>query len=173
MATPDREIGDWGDLENEPFLTATKEYLEKHIAEATQIFRLSPTTLLTKLPYRPIAASDLKVDSSSEVEAKARCHFKKFNVGDDENKWLEEFLNGVFEYYINTPAGKQFVTYIGTCMGQILSNVSMLFGPVEMGEIKRRCTITSESELRLAIADPIIKMICLCWGYKVTKFTCI
>ena len=32
-------------------------------------------------------------------------------------------------------------------------------------------TIHTEAELRFAIADPIVEMICDCWGYQVRKGT--
>ena len=118
--------------------------------------------------------SDLKVDSSFNHRGEEGCHFKKFTVDGDGKKWLKDFQEKLFKYYIKNVQGKQLVTYVGMCVGQIASNVSMLLGPLNDDEIELRCTITSESELRFAIADPIIKMICCCWGYQVTtKFTCI
>ena len=158
----------WADLDNVPFLTRTEEYVRKSIAVGT-VFRLSPTDLLKKPHDRPVPASDLKVGNQE-----GSAHFMEFTVGDDGEKWLKGFQESLFKHYIENVQGKQLVTYLGTCVGQIASNVSMLLGPLNDGGIECRCTITSESELRFAIADPIIKMICCCWGYQVTtKFTCI
>ena len=148
----------------------TEEYIRKGIAEGT-IFHLSPTDLLKKPAIkrpRPVSDSDLKVDSSFNHTGEEGYHFNKFTVDDDGEKWLKDFQEKLFKYYIKNVQGKQLVTYVGMCVGQIASNVSMLLGPLNDDEMERRCTITSESELRFAIADPIIKMICCCWGYQVT-----
>jgi hypothetical protein len=162
---------DWANLDNAPFLTRTEKYVRKSIAEGT-VFRLSPTDLLKKPAIkrpRPVPASDLKVDSSFNHRGEEGCHFKKFTVDGDGKKWLKDFQEKLFKYYIKNVQGKQLVTYVGMCVGQIASNVSMLLGPLNDDEIERRCTITSESELRFAIADPIIKMICCCWGYQLKR----
>jgi hypothetical protein len=101
------------------------------------------------------------------------CHFKKFAVNTVGQAWLEEALDRLFAHYTTPNVTKQLFTFIGLCMGEMTSNVAMLLGPLDyMGLPQSQCTITSESELRFAIADPIMKMICMCWGYQVTKFTC-
>ena len=83
----------------------------------------------------------------------------KFTFDGDGKKWLKDFQENLFKYYIKNVKGKQLVTYVGMCVGQIASNVSMLLGPLNDDEIERPCTITSESELRFAIADPIIDVL--------------
>ncbi len=135
------------------------------------IFRLSPTELLkrTQRP-RPIAASDLKVDSSWDPATAEGCHFKKFAIDDVGKAWLKEALDRLFAHYTMYVMSKQLFTFIGLCMGEITSNVAMLLGLLDnMGLPQSQCTITLESELRFAMADSIMKM---CWGYHVTKFTC-
>ena len=172
----------WGRLTNRRFLTESKEYVTRVITEGLEahenkhpnLFCLSPTTLLTNQKEQPIPASDLKVDSSCEQNVERGSHFKKFTVDEVEKDWLKDALERLFKYYTTVVVGKQLFTHIGTCMGEIMSNVALLLGPRDVvTNTSSQCTITSESELRFAIADPIMKMICTCWGYQVTKATSI
>lgn len=121
---------------------------------------MSPTHTLLK-QSTPLAASNLKVDSDQNGG-----HFQKVIIGHAELKWLEDALSRLFSY-AETGMDRQLFTYIGVYGGTILSNVAMLLGPLVDQRPTNKSVITTEVELRFAIADPIIKMICTCWGYKV------
>ena len=93
----------WANLDNVPFLTRTEEYVRKSIAVGT-VFRLSPTDLLKQPHDRPVPASDLKVGNQE-----GSAHFMEFPVDDDGEKWLKDFQENLFKYYIENVQGKQLV----------------------------------------------------------------
>ena len=106
------------------------------------------------------------------------CHFKQFGVNaeSDEMRWLRSSLKNLFSDYRGS---MRLLAPIGSCIGDILGSVALLLGPLDhQGRPTEPGTVQSEAELRFAIADPvttdpITRMVCKCWGYKVTKCTCI
>ena len=55
---------------------------------------------------------------------------------------------------------------IAICIGNIMAKMAML---MSSSSNTTAPNITSEAELRFAVADPIIEMLCNSWGYQVTK----
>ena len=77
-------------------------------------------------------------------------------------KRLLDALEELFSHHRDN-FDRQLYTPIGLCIGATLEKVSTLLGDVGPQRIM------SEAEVRFAIADPIIEMVCNCWGYQVTK----
>ena len=142
---------------NKAFLTEALEYLEASVASGC--FRLSPTAKLKEHKGPPIAASNLKVGEGG--------HFKKYEATEDAKAWISEALREMFTYHREN-FDRQLFRPIGLCIGDILAKVATLLG----GDDVTVPEVMSEAELRFAIADPTLEMICNCWGYQVTPGTC-
>ena len=148
---------DWSSLRNSSLLSAASEYLDGK-CKKKGLFRLSPTEKLINA-QSSIPASDLRVSDTKEGG-----HFQKVNVeGKPELNWLMSNLKEVSTQL--NDVHRRLGPYIGTCSGALMANVAML---LDDDEPFNECAISSESELRMAIGDPIMRMICLCWRYQVT-----
>lgn len=95
------------------------------------------------------------------------CHFMKFGV-ESEVEWLKNNLHLMF----HAPFDRQLFPPIATCIGAILKKVTTLLSRRSQAGLKEKYSIHSEAELRFAIIDPMIEMLCDCWVYQVTKCTC-
>lgn len=117
---------------------------------------MSPTKKLVDHTGRPIAASDLKVGEEG--------HFKKFNATQEHKEWITNAIRDLFDH--TSHFERQLMRPIALCMGNILVKVATLMGRDSDITVP---VITSEAELRFAVADSIIEMLCNSWGYQVTK----
>ena len=176
---------------DDPVLGHTKEYIKNKVLGGTH-YRLSPTKLLMqpsssdtssqqskrRKTTPQFAASDLKVDDRLGDEVVApNCHFKLFEVkAGDEAKWLEEAVDELFTLPNKTPripyqVGKHLYTHVAQCIAAISYKSRNLLGAVEDFDLfSDQGRVTSETELRYSVIDPILEMICNCWGYKVTRY---
>ena len=172
-------------------LRHTKEYIKNKVLGGTH-YRLSPTKLLMqpsssdtlshqskKRKTTPqFAASDLKVDDKLvNCEVAPNCHFKLFKVkARDEAEWLKAAVDKLFTLPYKTPripyqVGKHLYTHVAQCIAAISYKSRNLLGTVDGFEcLKDHDRVTSETELRYSVIDPILEMICNCWGYKVTRY---
>ena len=159
---------EWYSLRNSSLLKAASDYLDGKCKEKG-FFRLSPTENLINA-QSSIPASELRVSA-----AKDGGHFQKVKIANEgklELAWLMSKLHDVSKQLndVHKPLGP----HIGPCSGALMGNVAMLLGPINDEDVPfNECAISSESELRLAIGDPIMRMICMCWGYQVTYCTLI
>ena len=156
----------------------TKEYIKNKVLGGTH-YRLSPTELLMMQPSssdissqskrrKQFAASDLKVDDRLGDMVVPNCHFKLFEViAGDEAKWLEEAVDMLFTLPSKTPripyqVGKHLYTHVAQCIAAISYKSRNLLGAVDDFDMY--------SDQRYSVIDPILEMICNCWGYKVTRY---
>ena len=167
----------------------TKEYIKNKVLGGTH-YRLSPTELLMQPSSSDIssqpkkrkttpqfAALDLKVDDRLGDAVAPNCHFKLFEVkAGDEAKWLEEAVDKLFTLPNKTPripyqVGSHLYTHVAQCIAAISYKGRNLLGAVvDFDSFSDHGCVTSETELRYSVIDPILEMICNCWGYKVTRY---
>ena len=139
---------------NQLLLDEAWKYVKKQIGSGC--FRLSPTKKLVSHRGRPIAASDLKVGE----------HFTKIDHVDQAHKeWIMEAMHDVFSH-TSKYFERRLMKPIALCIGNILAK---MVTPMSSSSNTTAPEITSEAELRFAVADPIIEMLCNSWGYQVTK----
>ena len=116
-------------------------------------------------------------DKLVDCEVAPNCHFKLFKVkAGDEAEWLKAAVDKLFTLPYKTPripyqVGQHLYTHVAQCIAAISYKSRNLLGIVDDFEcLKDQDRVTSETELRYSVIDPILEMICNCWGYKVTRY---
>ena len=96
-----------------------------------------------------------------EEDLKVGEHFEKIDRVDPAHKeWIMKAMYDVFT------SKKRLMKPIAICMGNIMAKMATLMSGSSNTTAPN---ITSEAELRFAVADPIIEMLCNSWGYQVIK----
>ena len=103
-----------------------------------------------------IAASDLKLTE----------HFEEFIPTTAEKEWLEVAIKQMFSRC--DQGERQLMRPISISSGSIMAKLATMMS-IDPDDLYSPA-IVSETDLRYAIVDPIVEMLCNCWGYQVTNF---
>ena len=138
-------------LGNTAVVNETQQYLwGKKIIE--NCVGYSPSKDLKETSRRgAIAASDLKLGVH-------------FSPTPDERRWLREAIEGLF---VLCKGECQLMRRISLCSGSITAKLATLVG-TDPDDLYSP-VIVSEADLRYAVAEPIMEMLCNCWRYQVTN----
>ena len=123
------------------------------------IYIVKPTTILRdSTSNESIPASDLKVRSETTSQH-VQCHFEKVLLGEvfKEQEPKKELEDAVCELLKKgMPLKHSLTPAIQRCKADVFENLSLL-----------KNGIRNEANLRFALADPILRLLCSYWNFTV------
>lgn len=135
-----------------------KTYFEKQLRDGCRGVCPGAALLEGNGPSIPIAASDLELATSKH-------HFEAFEPTADNNQWVTEALEDIFETS-RDEGERQFMRPIALCSGHMMARAATLLGSEDLPYAP---WVNSEAELRFTFLDPLLDMLSNCWGYQVSK----